>query len=67
MPSDTKPDYLVLIDRKTCPQAELHDPEVEAGIPPDFTSFSQWAVAKAETHRPAKCPGCGLYKIWVPL
>lgn len=62
---DTKADYLVMIDKRTCPTAELHDPEVEYGIPPHLT-FSEWARSKAREYRPAKCQGCGLWKIWEP-
>lgn len=63
---DTKPDYLVMIDKRTCPRAADHDPEVEYGIPERLT-FSEWARAKAQTHRPVKCQGCGLFRIWEPI
>lgn len=68
---DTKPDYMVMLDKKTCPAAHLHDPEVEYGIEADDpakapTTFSAWAKEKSKTHRQRKCPGCGLWKIWEP-
>lgn len=63
---DTKPDYLAMIDKKTCPTSELHDGEVEYGTPAGMT-FSEWARMKAQTHRPVKCQGCGLFKIWEPI
>ncbi len=56
---------MVLIDKKVCPTAELHDPEVEFGIPADVM-FNDWARQKATTHRLMKCQGCGLWKIWEP-
>jgi hypothetical protein len=62
---DTKPDYLVMIDKRTCPEAAGHDLEVEYGIPAGMT-FSQWAREKARTYRPVKCQGCGLFKVWEP-
>ena len=63
---DTKPDYLVMIDKRQCPKADDHDPEVEYGIPAHLT-FSEWARMKAQTERPVKCQGCGLFKIWEPI
>jgi hypothetical protein len=62
---DTKPDYHVMIDKRVCKAADTHDPEVEYGIPAGMT-FSEWARQKSETHRPVRCQGCGLFKIWEP-
>ena len=62
--ADTKPDYMVMLDKKVCPMAHLHDPEVELGVP--YASFSEWAREKVKTHRQRKCQGCGLWKIWEP-
>jgi hypothetical protein len=62
--ADTKADYLVMINKKRCPTDELHDPDVEFGTP--GLTFSEWAHMKARTHRPVKCQGCGLFKIWEP-
>jgi len=44
-----------------CPHFEDHTPRPEGYI--------QWrarAGEMAKTHRTIKCPGCGLYEIWVP-
>jgi hypothetical protein len=45
-----------------CPQAELHFPGVTEG----YIARQAWAEQMMKTHRQRRCPGCGLYKIWVP-
>lgn len=33
--------------------------------PGDYLSWHAWAEEKSKTHLQVKCPGCGLYEIWV--
>ncbi len=46
---------------KTCPNAEDHTP-----CPSSYLAWDEWAQRMAKTHRQSRCPGCGLWKIWVP-
>lgn len=34
--------------------------------PPGYVEWHEWAAKKHRTHVSTKCPGCGLYKLWVP-
>lgn len=34
--------------------------------PDGYLNFCDWAEAMAKTHRQTKCPGCGLFIVWVP-
>lgn len=46
-----------------CPnRAEHTDAEAEKY---GYIAWHIWAAKKSQTHRQEKCPGCGLYKIWV--
>lgn len=44
-----------------CPHFEDHTP-----CPEGYLAWHAWADRMAKTHRPEKCPGCGLYEIWTP-
>lgn len=44
-----------------CPNADHHTPSPEGRV-----SWHEWAAKKSKTHRQLRCPGCGLYKIWIP-
>ena len=33
--------------------------------PSDYVSWHLWADKKAKTHKQLRCPGCGLWKLWV--
>lgn len=44
-----------------CPLADSH----EDG-PEDYVGWHEWAKHKAKTHRQERCPGCTLWKRWVP-
>lgn len=48
---------------KSCPRDELHAPDEPNTTPALWTL---WAEVKAEHFRQLKCPGCGLYKVWIP-
>lgn len=61
---ETKPNYAVMIGLAKCPTEELHTDVEEEKL--TYVGWHEWAVAKAKTHIQQKCPGCGLYKIWVP-
>lgn len=56
-----KPDYAVMVGLKQCPRVELHSVD-----PPTSLSWLDRTRRKMDTHRPVKCPGCGLFKIWEP-
>ena len=45
-----------------CPQADQHTP----GQPTGYQAWHTWAKEMAKTHRQKRCPGCGLYQIWIP-
>lgn len=44
-----------------CPHFEDHTPRPEG-----YLAWHAWADRMAKTHRQEKCPGCGLYAIWMP-
>lgn len=33
--------------------------------PKGYVAWHEWAEQKAKTHELIRCPGCGLYKLWV--
>jgi hypothetical protein len=47
--------------RSVCRLAKRH-----TKAPTTYIAWHDWAEKKSKTHRQIKCPGCGLYKIWVP-
>jgi hypothetical protein len=46
---------------KRCPNQDQHTPH-----PTGQLAHAEWAERKLETHKQVKCPGCGLYAIWIP-
>jgi hypothetical protein len=46
-----------------CPTPEKHAKDVPNG----YIAWHEWARVKARTHACSRCPGCGLYKVWVPF
>lgn len=44
-----------------CQNAANHTP-----VPFGYIARAEWAERMAKTHRQTKCPGCGLWMIWVP-
>ena len=44
-----------------CPNYANHEP-----MPRDYVSFDEHGKLLNKTRKNVKCPGCGLYKIWVP-
>jgi hypothetical protein len=49
-----------LVLAQQCPDAKNHTP-----CPEGYMARYDWAQAMMKAHRQIKCPGCGLYKIWV--
>lgn len=46
-----------------CPNAAEHT----ANQPSGYLQWHYWAARMYRTgHRQRKCPGCGLYEIWMP-
>jgi len=45
----------------SCPNVAKHTKS-----PDGYLEFSAWADEKSKTHRQERCPGCGLWVIWVP-
>jgi hypothetical protein len=43
-----------------CPQQHRH-----TKCPSDYRGWHPWAERKIRTHLQQRCPGCGLWKIWV--
>lgn len=33
--------------------------------PTGYVEWHEWAEKKAKTHDQIRCPGCGLFKVWV--
>jgi hypothetical protein len=33
--------------------------------PDNYCAWHEWAARKIKTHSQRRCPGCGLYLIWV--
>jgi hypothetical protein len=44
-----------------CPEADRHTP-----APASYTGWHHWAARMSRTHMQTRCPGCGLYEIWIP-
>jgi hypothetical protein len=43
-----------------CPKENLHTP-----TPEGYIQHAEWADQRMKTHTQIKCPGCGLYAIWI--
>lgn len=43
-----------------CPKEDLHTLQPEGYLP-----WHDWAEKHQQTHAQLRCPGCGLYTIWV--
>lgn len=50
-----------LPEEKGCPHADRH-----AIAPEGYIAWHSWAARMAKTHTQKRCPGCGLWKIWIP-
>lgn len=50
---------------KPCPTPGRHTP-VPPAAQSRYLDWHEWAEEKAKTHRQERCPGCGLFKVWVP-
>lgn len=48
--------------RPACPRRDLHTP-----LPHGYVARQLWFEQKARTHKQTRCPGCGLFAVWVPL
>lgn len=46
-----------------CPDADQHTKAPE-GL--SYLGWFKWADKMGKTHKQIRCPGCRLYKIWVP-
>lgn len=44
-----------------CPNKEQHTP-----CPDGYIARHEWAKRMSKTHAQTTCPGCGLWKIWLP-
>jgi hypothetical protein len=44
-----------------CEREDLHTPS-----PRGYLQWHAWAETMAETHVQRRCPGCTLFKVWVP-
>lgn len=44
----------------TCPNVKDHTPSPEGYMP-----WMDWAERMAKTHKQVKCPGCGLWAVWI--
>lgn len=47
-------------EEKACPQRARH-----TKAPEGYIAWHTWAADKARTHTQKRCPGCGLFTIWV--
>lgn len=48
-------------DGTPCPEVSQH-----AVCPTGLVEWHDWAKRKGKTHTQKRCPGCGLWKVWVP-
>lgn len=48
------------MNKEDCPKKSKH-----TKCPTGYLQWHDWAKAKSKTHRSVKCPGCGLYAVWV--
>lgn len=46
-----------------CLQADQHG---DTDAPSGYLARFEWAEEMSRTHEQRQCPGCGLYKIWMP-
>ena len=44
-----------------CPEVDRHTPQ-----PTGYGQWHAWARQMAKTHKQFRCPGCGLFQIWIP-
>ncbi len=54
-------DDRVFPDTSDCRRNDLHTP-----MPRGFLEQTTWAERMLQTHVQQRCPGCGLWKVWVP-
>ena len=50
-----------VLKKERCPQKARH-----TKCPEGYLQWHAWADKKSKTHWTERCPGCGLYAIWVP-
>lgn len=43
-----------------CPNEAAHTP-----APAGYVAWHEWAAKMGRTHRQVRCPGCGLFRVWV--
>lgn len=55
------PEEPVADTTSSCARRELHTP-----APTGYLQWCEWARSMQSTHRQVRCPGCGLYMVWVP-
>lgn len=48
------------LDTSDCPLNNSHTP-----TPRGYVAHGEWAEEKLKTHVQKRCPGCGLWKLWV--
>lgn len=48
--------------RPDCRTPERHRPDEPGG----FVAWTEWAEQMDKTHTQRRCPGCGLFAVWVP-
>lgn len=47
------------------PECVSYHPDGEPGEPVSYRIWLTWVVARSQTHRQARCPSCGMLKVWV--
>lgn len=61
MPADDLREARTTAPGASCPNADQHTP-----APSSYTGWHHWATRMSRTHNQVRCPGCGLYEIWIP-
>jgi len=51
---------MAITDEQLKDPCAAHTPQ-----PTGYLEWHEWADKKAKTHRQVRCPGCGLFQIWV--
>lgn len=56
-----------------CGDGPLETPPATSGgcvphtpAPTGYAAWHAWAGRMSRTHRQVRCPGCGLFNVWVP-
>ncbi len=61
MPGEEAMPERAMSEPSPCPNAKNHSQSPEL-----YLDWMSWAEKMSKTHKQVRCPGCGLFKMWVP-